>query len=976
MEMADSSDGEGKTGSHRLAASPLEGSTNRSSAVSSSSRRESAASPIQSGDSRPQGPVSSPIQADTGNAKDDTNPPSPALDNRIVTSVSATQLDSSSKVEPMAAVNQGASDSESDIEMSVPLKLCDKATSATDLPSRKEVPATAFEPQEPFTQVERTPYGNGWEHPSLTRVEQQSSAPEVFSSPAKRRRIDDSGTAQRIDFSDSYHNAQAISPKPDHRQGSPRYPTIPAHVQTSGIEETMLGRTVQRAAVQRNNPSKDEASLANSPVGNQVWMSEPTTNLTSRVYDQISDKHDDLGHEAESPILSPYVSKRRKVHKSPFAFKFTQEEDPKEDPSVAARRYREEYFASRKYSRSMSHTSPHEVRPDKPSSPADPRLQELATSEDAGISSETPDSAQEILYRQRGQSNPLRNHQLNNNCSTRQDLRKYGDTVSHADERLDEPLCGMSAFRIVDATAPLSATNSVDKTGTQFPTAASVEQSNLLLTQSIQPDLYSASTKLEGLSSTEISQQTNHSGQAQSLPELMTPALSVSEIAPQTNTPLKDATTSQEQRAEPDVFRRFKAAYPDYLGTKEHFIGMCRRIHQLLNADRMEHKSLWDDFIVRHKADYQQYCQRCMDNAEDAKPYERFYREEIDGPKYSRRIMQPNTLREVIPLDQAPVSAQGSGPTTNTIKSKSPKTQICAQLALSSTCSNRSSPAKSHAKALLNQAVSTSSRLSLTDADQSGQRLRRPQMSGLPEQRPTLDPFCSPDVQETVDLTGDQSSSPTITPHSPELGLSSKRVVKRSPRKIPWKEYEPLSKECRSNNGVGDEHQQGKSDSRMLRAVTSSGSPTVVRLSDGNPAVFRSNIGDNIKRPKAPRSKLQATEPPLGLLREGARQVGLKALKPYAVPNQKSLICPSAGKSQAEHSAAAVDEWWKDANTPFREYTRLYQSITPGRGNAWAKEKDENNARAKEQANGKQKESNQRRDSPELGLMDVTSWRL
>ncbi|KAL8721866.1 MAG: hypothetical protein Q9225_001544 [Loekoesia sp. 1 TL-2023] len=976
MEMAASSDDENKTHTLRLTTSPLGRSATRSGAVSSSSRRESAAFLVQSDNRRPQGPVSSPSQTDTGHAKDDTKPASPALDNRTVTNVSATQLDPSSKVESMAAVNQDASESESDIEMGVPLKLCDKDTSAADLDFRQEVPATAFEPQEPFTQVERTPYGNGWEHPTLTRVEQQSSAPEVFSSPSKRRRIDDLGTVQRIGFSGSYNNVQAISPKPNHRQGSPTFPRSPTHVPISGIEETILGQTVQRAAVQQDNPSKSEASLASSPVSNQVWMTEPITNMMPQIDDQPSGMHDDLRRKAESPILSPYVSKRRKVHKSPFAFKFTQEEHLKEDPSITARRYREEYFASRKNPRSMSHMASHEVGPEKPSSPVEPSLQELTTSKGAGISSKAPDNAQEVLHKQRGQSGTLLSHQINNNSSVRQDLRKYEDTVSRADERLDEPLCGTSTFRVVDATAPFSATNSVDKTATQSPIAANVEQSNLLLTQSIQPDLHSVSTKLEGLSSTEISQQTNHSGQAQSLPELMTPALSVSEIAPHISSSLKDAITSQEKPSEPDIFRRFKAAYPDYIGTKEHFTGMCKRIYQLLNADRMEHKSLWDDFIVRHKVDYQQYCQRRMDNAEDVKPYERFYREEIDEPKYSKRIMQPNTLGEVIPLDQAPLSAQGSGPTTNTVKSESPKTQIGAQPTLSSGCQDRSGPTKSTARASFNQAASTPSRLSVTDANQSGKRLRRAQASGSPEQRPTLNCIHFPDVKETVDLTGDQSSSPTTEPHSPELGLSPRRLAKRSPRKIPWKEYEPVSKEGRSDDCARDEHQHGKFNGRILHAELSSGSPNPVKSSDGNLAMSRNNIGDSNKRSKASRPKRQDAEPPQGSLREGVRRVGSEASKPYAVGNQKSLVSPSGGKSRAEHSAAAVDEWWKDENTPFREYTRLYQSITPGRGNAWAKEKDENKARAKEQEKGKQKESNQRGGSPELGLMDVTNWRL
>ncbi|KAI9706721.1 MAG: hypothetical protein M1836_003732 [Candelina mexicana] len=96
------------------------------------------------------------------------------------------------------------------------------------------------------------------------------------------------------------------------------------------------------------------------------------------------------------------------------------------------------------------------------------------------------------------------------------------------------------------------------------------------------------------------------------------------------------------------VMARFKAAYPDYTGEPSHFRTMCSRIERLLAEDRMEHRSLWDDFVGRHRTDYKRYVVECTEGGEDPLPYEKFYRDHIDEPKYTKRILSPTTLKEAL----------------------------------------------------------------------------------------------------------------------------------------------------------------------------------------------------------------------------------------------------------------------------------------------------------------------------------------
>lgn len=98
------------------------------------------------------------------------------------------------------------------------------------------------------------------------------------------------------------------------------------------------------------------------------------------------------------------------------------------------------------------------------------------------------------------------------------------------------------------------------------------------------------------------------------------------------------------------IFDKFKAIYPAYPGDMKHFAAICRKISQLVQSNRMEHQSLWDDFIVRHKIDYPQYLRRCAEEAEDAVSYEIFYQTQIEGPQYQKRIINRRNLDEALAL--------------------------------------------------------------------------------------------------------------------------------------------------------------------------------------------------------------------------------------------------------------------------------------------------------------------------------------
>ncbi|KAI9703454.1 MAG: hypothetical protein M1820_005927 [Bogoriella megaspora] len=94
-----------------------------------------------------------------------------------------------------------------------------------------------------------------------------------------------------------------------------------------------------------------------------------------------------------------------------------------------------------------------------------------------------------------------------------------------------------------------------------------------------------------------------------------------------------------------DVFSKFKQAYPEYTGDRKHFHNLCRKISELHAQDKAQHRSLWDDYVLVHRMQYQAYVQMMNEAGEDFTPYDRYYRDEVDDPQRRKGILTPSNLQ-------------------------------------------------------------------------------------------------------------------------------------------------------------------------------------------------------------------------------------------------------------------------------------------------------------------------------------------
>ncbi|OCK86089.1 hypothetical protein K432DRAFT_169021 [Lepidopterella palustris CBS 459.81] len=161
-----------------------------------------------------------------------------------------------------------------------------------------------------------------------------------------------------------------------------------------------------------------------------------------------------------------------------------------------------------------------------------------------------------------------------------------------------------------------------------------------------------------------------------------------SHASPAVSTSSKQSIISSEVAS---LFYKFIKAYPAYLGDAKHFFGLCRQIDDLQKKDKMAHKSLWDDYIVKHKTVYGQYLDHCRDEGDDPVPYIKFYNDEIDEPTCSKRIVTPASLKSALegPLPSSPAYPGSIHYPNTAVPTSAPQSSIPARRPPSSPTQNR-----------------------------------------------------------------------------------------------------------------------------------------------------------------------------------------------------------------------------------------------------------------------------------------------
>ncbi|KAL9116641.1 MAG: hypothetical protein Q9187_006834 [Circinaria calcarea] len=397
-------------------------------------------------------------------------------------------------------------------------------------------------------------------------------------------------------------------------------------------------------------------------------------------------------------------------------------------------------------------------------------------------------------------------------------------------------------------------------------------------------------------------------------------------------------------------FDLFKQTYPEYTGSETHFIAMCGKLRSLELQNRVEHRSLWDDFIVRHKIEYRQYLLQCTEQAEDPIPYEQFYREQIETSRFTKAIITPVNLRNILmpqesvkqeivqehrSLERQPLVKNGSNP-----QSVGESRQMSVASTLSSdraripqSVSRLSSPKRTEIVKQQDQQIKAASPSQIPKSPNKGQTTISQSPSQSAEN--TNQQITTTDI---VDLTSYPSPhpSPTSTP------------LAQKPRPLPWNKPTPSTSKLIPNSS------RTSPKPSPFRAVAEPPVPSTT----SNSAHFKSLIP-----PFLPKTSSVPASP----------STSTHSIHEQPAASRAPLTATSSATHETAQHTKPISplpaEWWRDPITPFKDFMRADLAIRAGNGNAWAMEKGIGIGEGK----GKGRERERKR---EWRRLDVLGWRL
>ncbi|MCJ1287947.1 hypothetical protein MMC26_007299 [Xylographa opegraphella] len=372
------------------------------------------------------------------------------------------------------------------------------------------------------------------------------------------------------------------------------------------------------------------------------------------------------------------------------------------------------------------------------------------------------------------------------------------------------------------------------------------------------------------------------------------------------------------------IFSTFREAYPAYQGNRKHFVAMCRKIQTLETNHRMEHKSLWDDFIIRHQMEYRAYLHECSEQADDPMSYETFYHSKIDEPQFSKRIITPGNLCEAI---------SGSLQDGDLIVSTETSRLQGTEASYLGSPFARKLPSRDISPFLQNPSARQTTPL--------------PRVSPLQRKSP----FQQDSLSDSR-LTPKQS-----TPRKPATWLSpilgTPRTTEKTPRSLPWKRKvpdDPFSSDQNpkrrivSNVGVSSSekphHIQASTKSPAQHVTTSRRvypATAHPRISAAMPTKATSISSNGTQ--KAARSSADSTTP------QAARLPSIHATTASSRPTTTYTTSSSLPARKAAMPSHQIPQeppaqpWYLDPVNPFRSFARADASIRNGNGNGFVDEK-------------------------------------
>lgn len=819
------------------------------------------------------------------------------------------------------AFHSSASTADSDIEMTVPMPLHKSMPSQVHVTPLESFPSTADGAKHPFTQVKRTPYPTGntcnsskgaFMNDLRSNVDNDHKPPKHT---VEERNVKCPSTASTfVSNPDSFFFAShAVS---DNRSTSDKITPLKSFVEVGHTSkeltrDTQVGRldgeapsskaihagakldnVRQREPYDPQEPS-DEALGSDSPVP-PLHRPLPIKRGLQATHEPNLEKHSLKREKTKPSFFYPNRSRQRGKRPVALALDISYIPDDLPDPAISARKHREDWFAARRSSESsaarespisvsrnhvMSMSSPPGRSTQSSSGIATPLYVDSAkmTHEDVSESITSTPVAKKIAYSyndspQRSGWEPQANMDVaslpapntaqmphsTKGSSIPEAIQTRGITEAANVPRKDKDCCGQTEFK-----------------PTRSPEALQTPSLSVQPSESGHANVLAGTVAHAGSSAVSTSPlQSNEAIQAQRSSDQSLDVLP--ELVSGGENQVGHVSSLQS------TFTLFRNAYPDYDGDVKHFLTLCRKIEKLGKCNSLP-RSMWDDFLIRHKSDYAHHVRKCMETGDDPMPYDVFYNDEIEEPAYRKRIINPSILGSIINGGDS------------------------QKVAFSRDISTNSTPATTRFSCMNTGAISENQR--------------------------ELERLLEPAV--VIDLTNDDQGN--ITSLEGFVPQSSPPKQSSSQRQVPWitnsNAQTSLTPKVNCQSMITQRQPVPPGSQRLFQSVNRD-----QNIGDGTDTIHRAIQSSRTLTALAelPPTKVQERHS----VEHKAKSKETRVDKTWSMPKKAPLKHSSADTRLEGQDQDSVPAWWQDENAPFKTFVRSYLAIRPGNGNAFAKPED------------------------------------
>ncbi|EEP77472.1 predicted protein [Uncinocarpus reesii 1704] len=349
------------------------------------------------------------------------------------------------------------------------------------------------------------------------------------------------------------------------------------------------------------------------------------------------------------------------------------------------------------------------------------------------------------------------------------------------------------------------------------------------------------------------------------------------------------------------IYHNFKQSYSSYAGDIHRFMDTCVKLQSLRSKGLLEKSIMWDDFVCREVDQYQKYAQGCEERKETPESYEQYFFKRATVPSFRRRNLTVKSLNIILAWHEE-------------IQKQSDNIDLC-------TTESESEPEPEQSADALEMKPGAAGNPRDTQTtkvrkEKAAYRQRHDSVS-IPDSEEWHN--CETHKSPSVEL-GDTDDSRILSGAQKRSTLGFEEIEMEDELTMSF-EVETTFSDCNDRDGINPEEQP-------LDSVVNEPSLEVEDIAN-------TKASSSSRRESKGKQPLQVIDHEASILSqpEDARSIDEafyttdSFYPPYRRPESPTQGSQAQDPLASGRSASPSSNWWRDPNTPFKQFARAFTNL-------------------------------------------------